>query len=184
MPSVLDLEKGSGCFTEFHFLEFRDVAHTTSPSLSCCSLAIYAMMVEDIEQAPPPARFTLWPLCTDQCSPNSSLVEKESQVDLPFLCCFLPGLEQLYWLSLSLSSGLLFKYSQKYVDSPGLIPAALWRHSWVFVKAGALTVNISLALSAVAPFQLGGQTCNNFFVQSKPEPQSNGFQKWRHKTGA
>lgn len=122
------------------------MAHTTSSGLSCGSLVVYAMMVEDKEQAPPPARFTLWPLCTDQCSPNSSLVEKESQVDLPFLCCFLPGLEQLYWLSLSLSSGLVFKYSWKYVASPGLIPAALWRHSWVFVKAGALTVNISLAL--------------------------------------
>lgn len=65
MPSVLDLGKESGCFTEFHFLELRGVAHTTSLGLSCDSLTRYATMVEDREHAPP-AWFTLWPLCTGQ----------------------------------------------------------------------------------------------------------------------
>lgn len=49
----------------------------------------------------------------DHCSPSTlSLVEKESQVNLPSLCCFLPGLQQPCRLSLSLSAGLLFD-SQK-----------------------------------------------------------------------
>ena len=68
--------------------------------------------------------FTLRPLCTDLCRHNPScLVEKESPGRLPFPCHFLPGRQQPYWLSLSLSSGLLFAYSENHVNGPGLTPA-------------------------------------------------------------
>lgn len=122
------------------------------------------MIGEDIEQAPPPVKLTLWPLWSEQWSPNSSLVEKESQVDLHFLCWFLSGLQQPYWLSPSLSPGLLFEYSKKYVDSPRLIPAALWRHSSGSLKTGTLTVNTGLALFTLAPLQIGGQASNTFLL--------------------
>lgn len=181
MPSILDLGEGSGCFTELPFPKIQGCGsyHTPEPVWWQFSY-IHHEGKGRVEQAPP-VEFTVWHVCTEQYSPNSSLVEKESQVDLPFLCCFLPGLQQLYWLSLSLSSGLLFEYSQKCVDSPGLIPAALWRHSWVSIKAGALTVTLVWPSLALAPLEARLPTT---FSRASHEPQSNRrFQKWRHSTG-
>lgn len=121
-------------------------------------------------QAPPPTGSHRG-LCADLCGHDpSSLVEKESPGRLPFPCHFLPGLQQPYWLSLSLSSGLLFAYSKNYVSGPGLTPAGPQRHSSGAYKAGAATVTLVQPSLCWYLFNGEARLPNNFLLlQKKPQ---------------
>ena len=96
MPSVLDLGKEGECFTEFHFLETWGMAHVTSLSLAGDSLTIKTMVVEYHR-----AGSSSYQVCTmasvlTNVALTLPLIEKNLKWNLPFLCCFLSGLQHLY----------------------------------------------------------------------------------------
>lgn len=114
--------------------------------------------------------FTPRPLCADLCRHNpSSLVEEESPGHLPLPCRFLLGLQQLHWFSLSLSSELLFAYSENYVNGPGLTPARPQRRSSGSYKAGVATVTLVQSSLRWYLFNMEARLPATSFCSRKPQ---------------
>lgn len=68
------------------FSRVRGLPHTTSLSLSGHRHELSTMMVEDVRQLHLLHRVTRWPLCAEQGSPNSSVLERVSgRLALPLL---------------------------------------------------------------------------------------------------